>query len=260
MRLPSSSSLLLASLAVSSSSSSLSALAAPAGDGSESLPAPAPVPPTPIPPPSPFRPNAPIAHGGSDTIAQPNGEPTSCTIAFLSNTATGHDLQARDVVDQVGALLSLPSDLSKPILDLLRALIGKGAPAKAREVPLDVVKQVPGGKTTRAEEADGRGEHAASEDSPMRPFASQPGASTPPTAGRQDAPVVPLNPPAGCPNHPSPQSGLVRRQGAQVPGEGEGEGGVPPIHFPPRPPSPLPSQGTGSSAGAPGQNVGGGGG
>ena len=264
MRLPSSSSLLLASLAVSSSS--LSALAAPAGDGSESLPAPAPVPLTPVPPPSPFPPNAPIAHGGSDTIAQPNGEPTNCTIAFLSNTATGHDLQARDsdLVHKVVALL--PPNLSNPILGLLDALplIGKEAP-KAREVPFDVVKQVPGGKTTRAEEAGGRGEHAASEDSPMQPFASQPGASTPPTAGRQDAPVAPLNPPAGCPSQPSPQSGLVRRQGAQVPpGQGEGQGGVPPdppVHPPPSPPPPLPSQASGSGPpGPPGKNAGGGGG
>jgi len=233
MRLPSSSSLLLASLAVSSSSllSSLFALAAPAGDGSESLPTPAgprppaPVPPTPVPQPPP------IAHGARDLNAQPNGEPTSCTIAFLSNTATGHDLQARDVVDQVGALLSLSPNLSNPILDLLHALIGKDAPAKALEVPLDVVKQVPGGKTTRAEEADGRGEHAASEDLPMQPFASQLGASTPPTAGRQDALVVPVDPPAGSPSRPPPQSGIVRRASEVHPsaGSSEGQGGNSPL-------------------------------
>ena len=258
MRLPSSSSFLLASLAVSSSS--LSALAAPAGDGSESLPAPAPVPPTPVPPPSPFPPNAPIVHGGGDMIAQPNGEPTSCTIAFLSNTATGYDLQARDLglVNQVGAILPLPPQINKPIMDLLHALplIGKDAPAKAREVPLDVVKQVPGGKTTRAEEADGRGGHAASEDSPMQPFASQPGASTPPTAGRQDGPVVPLDPPAGSPSQPSPKSGLVRRQMGANAGSSEDQGNESPDPPPLASPQPLPSNesGSGGSSG----NAGGG--
>lgn len=53
MRLPSSSSLLLATLAISSSSSSLSALAAPAGECPEDSSSPAPVP-----------------HGGNDTMAQ----------------------------------------------------------------------------------------------------------------------------------------------------------------------------------------------
>src|SRR6267154_1344216 len=135
MRLPSSSSLLLASLAVSSSSSSsLSALAAPAGDGpvAESLSSLAPVP-----------------QGSDDTVAQPNSAPTSCTITFLSNTATGYP-QARNVVDKVTAPLPVPPELVKPIPDLIQAivgpLIGKNAP-KAREEPLDVVKRlVPAGK------------------------------------------------------------------------------------------------------------------
>ena len=228
MRLPSSSSLLLASLTVSSSLSSLSALAAPAGDGSESSPNP--VPKISVPQ------HAPIPYSGHhDMIGRP---------------------QTRNFVDAPELGKAIPGVIHA----IMDALMGKGA-SKGEEGPLAIVEHlVPaGGKRTWAEEADGIVEHAASEDSRMQPFASQPGASTP-TAGRQDAPVVPLNPPAGCPSHPSPQSGLVRRQGAQ----GEGQGGVSPIHFPPRPPSrppsPLPSQGTGSSAGAPGQNVGGGGG
>ena len=162
-------------------------------------------------------------------------------------------------MDQVGPLLPLPSQISKPIMDLLDALplIGKGAPAKAREVPLDAVKQVPGGKTTRAEEADGRGEHAASGDSPMQPFASQPGASTPPTAGRQDAPVVPLNPPAGSPSQPSPKSGLVRRQMGANAGNSENQGGENQGGGPHPSPPPLPSHvsGSGGSGGSSG-NVG----
>jgi hypothetical protein len=142
MRLPSSSSLLLASLAVSSSSSSLSALAAPVGDD------PAPGPPLPSVPPQ----------GSDDAMAQPNGTPASCTITFLSNTATGY-LQASGLVDKLIVTLPLPPDLVNAIPGLIHGildpLIGKDAP-KARETP----------QTTRAEEADhGRGEHAAPEGS-----------------------------------------------------------------------------------------------
>lgn len=75
MRLPSSSSLLLASLAVSSSS--LFALAAPVGDGLEDS--------------SSYVPAAvllaqqhvPIPPSSDDTIAQPNSEPPSCTHRHL---------------------------------------------------------------------------------------------------------------------------------------------------------------------------------
>ncbi|KAI0286859.1 hypothetical protein BGY98DRAFT_1092464 [Russula aff. rugulosa BPL654] len=170
MRLPSSSSLLLASLAVSSSLS----LAAPAGDGPESFSSP------PVPP------HASIPHGSNNTMAQPNGAPSSCTTTFLSNTTTGY-LQATDLVDQVTASLTLPPDLVKGIPDILHAildpLVGEDAP-KAWGVPPDVVKDlVSAGKTTQAEEADDRGEHAASEDPSMQPFASQPEASAPQRLG-----------------------------------------------------------------------------
>ncbi|KAI0286858.1 hypothetical protein BGY98DRAFT_942342 [Russula aff. rugulosa BPL654] len=174
MRLPSSSSLLLASLAVSSSSSSLSALAAPVGDG----PAPGPPPPS-VPP-----------QGSDDAMAQPNGY-----------------LQASD------------------------PLIGQDAP-KAREAP----------QTTRAEEADhGRGEHAASEGSSMQPFTSQPEASTPPVAGRQDAPVIAPNPPAGCSSQPSPQSGPANLLPPILPSS--------PLPSLPDPAPPAPPAPSGSAAG-----------
>jgi hypothetical protein len=167
-------------------------------------------------------------------MAQPNGAPSSCTTTFLSNTATGY-LQATDLVDQVTASLTLPPDLVKGIPDILHAildpLVGEDAP-KAWGVPPDVVKHlVSAGKTTPAGEADERGEHAASEDSSMQPFASQPGASAPPAAGRQDAPVPLSHPPAGFP------SGLVRRQGAEA-GYGGSEGNSTNSTVP-APPSPV---------------------
>jgi hypothetical protein len=83
---------------------------------------------------------------------QPNSPPTSCAIAFLSNTAAGYML-ARNVVDKVTAPLPVPPEPVKAIPDLIQAivgpLIGKDAP-KAREEPLDVVRHlVPAGKTVR---------------------------------------------------------------------------------------------------------------
>ncbi|KAF8499232.1 hypothetical protein F5888DRAFT_1688719 [Russula emetica] len=213
MRLPSSSSLLLATLAVSSSSSSsLSALAAPAGDGPEGLLSPVPVPPAP--PVSPLPPHAPIPHGSDDTMAQLNNH-----------------LQSRNLVDQVTGSLPLPPDIAKAIKDTVHAVLGPvigndNAP-KAREGPLDVVKHfVPAGKTSRAEGTDEAGVDNASEDSSLQPSASesQPAVSTPSAAGRQDAPVVAPSPAADCPSQPSPQSSPVRRQeiGASN-GESEGD-------------------------------------
>ena len=232
MRLPSSSSLLLASLAVSSSSSSsssLSALAAPVGDGTESLSSPAPVPPPTVPP------HASISHGSDDTIVQPNGAPTSCAITFLSNTATDY-LQATNLLDTVVDLLPPPiPGLIHSIVDPL--IGGKGTP-KAREVPLYVVDHLaPAGKTLRGEEAGGRGEHVVSEDSSMQPFASQPEASAPPAAGGEDAPVAPPHPPA--PSLPTPRSGPVRRQAPQASnGQSEGNSPAPRPDLPSSPPKP----------------------
>jgi len=184
MRLPTSSSLLLASLAVSSSSSSsLSALAAPAGDGSEGLLSPVPVPPAP--PVSPLPPHAPIPHGSDDTmaLAQPNNH-----------------------------------------LQILDPLIGKDAPKARQEPLDTVKHLVPAGKTLRAEGTDEAGVDNASEDSSLQPSASQPVASTPSAAGRQDAPVIAPSSAADCPSQPSPQSSPVRRQeiGASN-GESEGD-------------------------------------
>lgn len=228
MRLPSSSSLLLASLAVSSSSSSssLSALAAPTGDGTESLSSSAPVPQPPAPP---VPPHFPIPHGSDETMVRPDGY-----------------LQARSLVDKVTAPLPVPPEVLKAIPDLVHAIIdpiiGPSAP-KARAEPLDVVKQLVPGKTLRAEGADEAGVNDASEDS----------ASIAPAAESQDVPVVAANPPAGCSNQPSPRSGPVRRQ---EPGASEGESGSPldPIDsFPP--PAPI---GSGGDVGgsSPGANVG----
>ena len=246
MRLPSSSSLLLASLAVSSSSSSLSALAAPVGDG----PVPGPPPPS-VPP-----------QGSDDAMAQPNGTPASCTITFLSDTATAYlPVQASGLVDKLIVTLPLPPDLVNAIPGLIHGildpLVGKDAPT-AREAP----------QTTRAEEADhGRGEHAASEGSSMqpssmRPFTSQPEASTPPAARRQDAPVIAPNPPAGCSSQPSSQSGpvTVRRQYGGTSAESQGKSPAPnppplpplPGLAPPAPPAPSGSVAGGSADGTTG--------
>ena len=200
MRLPSSCSLLLASLTVSSTLSSLSALAAPVGDGS-TVPH-----------------HAPIQYSNRhDMIGRPQ------TRYFVGAPELGK---------------AIPG-LIHAIMD---ALMGKGAP-KTQEGPIDIVEHlVPAdGKTTRAEEANGIGKHAASEDSSMQPFASQPGASTPPTAGRQEAPVDHLNPPAGCPSQPSPESGPVRRQEGQ-------QGGGDPIGSTPQ--SPPQGSGSGGNVGA----------
>ncbi|KAN0121628.1 hypothetical protein V8E52_003524 [Russula decolorans] len=203
MRLPSSSSLLLASLAVSSSSSSsLSALAAPAGDGQESLSSSAPVPPS-VPPPTPVPPHAPIPHGSDDKMAQPNNY-----------------LQARNLVDKVTAPLPVPPELVKAIPDLVHVildpLIGKDAP-KAREEPLGVVKQLVPGKTLRAEDADETGVDDASEDS-----SSQTETSTTTAAGPQDTSVVAPNRPAGCPSkrsQPPPPSGSGGDEGVSAGGD-----------------------------------------
>lgn len=78
MRLPSSSSLLLATLAISSSSSSLSALAAPTGECPEDSPSPAPIPPR-----------------GNDTMAQSN---SASAIVFVPSPS----LTLSQVICKVG--------------------------------------------------------------------------------------------------------------------------------------------------------------
>ncbi len=191
MRLPSSSSLILASLAVSSSSSSLSALAVPVGDGAgadaPSSPAPAP-PHAPVAPPAPIPPHAPIPHGSDDT-------------------ATDH-LQTRNIVD--GLVTPISPELAKLLHGILGPILGNDAP-KAREEPLDLVKHLaPTGKTSRAEKGDESGvdDGSTDEDSSSQPSASQAEVSAPPMAGHQDPPVAPLNPPADFPSPslPSPFS------------------------------------------------------
>ncbi len=250
MRLPSSSSLILASLAVSSSSSSLSALAAPTGDGSE-VSSPATVP-----------------HGSDDTTAQPHGAPTSRTITFLSNTNTATDhLQSRNLVDQITGPL-LPPDFGKAtdiLHKVLDPLIGNGAP-KAREEPLEVVKHfVPAGKTTRAEETDESRVDGGSKGPSLQPSASQLKApALAPAARRQDAAVAAANPPAGCPSPPSP-SGPIRRQEAGS-GQGQVSGGnsvkppPPPVKSPSPPvnlPLPPKSNAPPSESNSSGQGTGG---
>jgi hypothetical protein len=113
MRLPSSSSLILASLVVSSSS--LSALAAPVGDGPEDSLSYAP---TAV---LLAQQHAPIPPISDDTIIQLNSEPSRCTHHHLplSNTATDH-LQTSSLVDKATApLLPVLPDILHAISDPL---------------------------------------------------------------------------------------------------------------------------------------------
>ena len=129
-------------------------------------------------------------------MAQPNGGPTSCTITFLSNTASGY-LQATNLLDRVTVPLPPPEVIPDILLGILEPLIGNDPP-KAPEVPLDVVKHFdPPGKTLRAESAGDSetGVDGAPEDSSV-----QAGTSTPSVPGGQDAPVIAPNPPAVCPS------------------------------------------------------------
>ena len=114
MRLPSSSSLILASLAVSSSSS-LSALAAPVGDGSDSPSSPAPAPPH-----APVLLRVPIRHG-SDDRAQVISAPTSYIITLVSDIATDH-LLTSSLVDEVTA--PFPPALANLIHSILDPVFG----------------------------------------------------------------------------------------------------------------------------------------
>jgi hypothetical protein len=182
--------------------------------------------------------------------------PVAPSIAFLSNTATGH-LQARNLVDIVTAPLPVPPEVVKAIhaiVDpLIDPLIGAKVAPKARAGPLDVVKPlVPVGKTVRAEATDEAGVDGASEDSSSQ---AEAGASTSPAAGSQDAPVAAPNPPADCQSQsqPSPRSGPVRRQ---APGASNGESGGSPDPNPPAPPPPVPSGPGGNVGGSPGGDVG----
>ncbi len=117
MRLPSSSSLILASLAVSSSSSSssLSALAAPVGDGPDSPSSPAPAPPH-----APVLLHASVRHG-SDDRAQVISAPTSYIITLVSDIATDH-LLTSSLVDEVTA--PFPPALANLIHSILDPVFG----------------------------------------------------------------------------------------------------------------------------------------
>jgi hypothetical protein len=134
----------------------------------------------------------------------------------------------------------LPPDLAKLIQDLTHAIVdpvvGKGgAEHKAREQPLGAVKHlvpiVPSGKTLREEGANvgevdnTSGDGASSQSSES---ASEPGASTTPAAGGQDAP------PSGCSSQLSPQSSPVKRQAS---GANVGESGGPNDPEPSAPPT-----------------------
>ncbi len=114
MRLPSSSSLILASLAVTLSSS-LSALAAPVGDGSDSPSSPAPAPPH-----APVLWHVSIRHG-SDDRAQVISAPTSYIITFISDIATDN-LLTSSLVDEVTA--PFPPALANLIHSILDPAFG----------------------------------------------------------------------------------------------------------------------------------------
>jgi hypothetical protein len=186
MRLPSSSSLLLASLAISSSSSSLSALAAPTGDCPEDSSSPAPVP-----------------HGSDDTMAQPNSTPTNCAITFLSNSATDH-LQSRGLV----------GDVHKKIIDPLLGSISDLLPLNARDVPLDTFNLIP-----RAEGSEEGGTDAAPKDLSPQPPPSEPQASAPSPAAVPALPAAAPAPPAAAPAPPASAPALpVAAPVHQLPG------------------------------------------
>lgn len=161
-------------------------------------------------------------------------------------------------MDIVTAPLLLPADLVKAILHaMLDPLNGKDAP-KARGVPLHLVKHmVSPGKTTRTEEAAGRGEHVASQDSSMQPFASQLEASAPPAAGLQDAPVAHSHPSAHFPSLPTLRSGPLRRQ--EPDGDYKGSEGNSTAPLDPPVPLPVPgtctAPGTASPTSGPGRGV-----
>lgn len=97
MRLPSSSSLLAASLAVSLSSSSLSALAAPTGDLPEDSSSP-----------------NPVAHCRDSTVVRSVGAPFVGASAFLSDITTDHP-QSRSIED----IKKIVGDLVKDVLGAL---------------------------------------------------------------------------------------------------------------------------------------------
>lgn len=182
MRLPSSSSLLLASLA---SSSSLSALAAPAGGCHEESSSPA----------------VPAALHSDDrapAVTQSNSTSISCTAPLPLFSDTGIDyLESRDLISDITGLL----DKALGIL----SVAGDKVPPKARDgLPggLDgalkpitgiVGGLVPGGaadgKTTRAEESEANG--------PDPDLPTPPGSSSPPPSPAAGAgPNGGANPPA----------------------------------------------------------------
>jgi len=181
MRFPSSSSLLLASLA---SSSSLSALAAPMGDCPDDSSSTA---------------SAPLNHG--DTAIQSNSKSTSCTTATFIPDIITDNLQSRGVVD------SLPPPLNEVLGGIIKVLHSDKDPKARADPPLplgDVVKTVEGlargGAGRRAARAEESGETDSPEDS-SPPAAADPdgSAQSPATPAAPSPPGLPVKLPVSPP-------------------------------------------------------------
>ena len=176
MRLPSSSSLLLASLA---SSSSLSALAAPTGDCPEDSSSMA---------------SAPLNR--DDTAFQSDSKSTSCTTTtFASDTVTDNP--------QTRAMLN---DVLAPLAALLPGLYSDKKDPKARAdstLPLDGVTQNVGpltgmlGAGRRAARAEESGDTDSPQDSSSSPAAADPN-------GSAQSPATPATPSPPAPAAPNP--------------------------------------------------------
>jgi len=208
MKLPSSSSLLLATLA---SSSSLSALAAPTGDCPDDSSSTAP---------------APLNHDG--TAIQSNGESISCTTATFPPDIVTDNLQSRGLVDDL--LKALPPPAGPLIEGILLGLYsGKDKTyPKARAdsaLPVDgVIGKVgdltgidAGRKAARAEE---RGETDSPEDS-SPPAAANPDGSaqspgTPAAPSPPSPPSPPVKPPVPLPQLPGVKAPFGRRDASDA--------------------------------------------
>jgi hypothetical protein len=206
MRLPSSSSLILASLA---SSSSLSALAAPAGGCHEDSSSPA----------------VPASLHSDDrapAVTQSNSMSISCTDPLPLFSDTGIDyLESRDVLSEVSELLGKAFGLlgtgADNVLPKARDGLPGGLDGALKPITSIVSGIVPGGaageKTTRAEESEANG---PAPDSPTAPGSSSPspaagagpngGAKSPaapvPAAPVKKLPVtpaLPVKPPVSLP-------------------------------------------------------------
>ena len=200
MRLPSSSSLLLASLA---SSSSLSALAAPTGDCPEDSSS-----------------TASALPNRDDSAIRSSSKSTSCTTATFASDTVTDDLQSRGLLNDLLAAVPLPPPTDAIVKGVLEGIFSNDKKyPKARDVPIpieDVEKTVggltgKGGAGRRAAREEGSGETDSPQD-PSSPAAANPdGSAKPPAPATPAPPSPPAAPAPGLPVHPPvplPVSGL----------------------------------------------------